>query len=433
MILDIADYCTNSSIMLLVKILKNIINMIHMIVPILLMISITIKLSKMIMSNMDDKTVSKIKKNIINSLIATIVIFFIPSLVNTTMNLLDNNNISFGICWNNVDNGSFSNSTFIDPNEKEKKSFTNNPDEYESGENKSSSNRNSNNKTDNNSTNKTKNNIDDIDGVEVTYRKAVGTGQGMERIKATDGNYYFMAAIYKKGHKTLLTIYDDNGNIVSEIQDYDFNKAGSITANDSYIFINKQGNRNTELRISYILDAIQKYKENGNKIITSGFTKNYIVGEAKTPNYYSSITYDRERNKLYGSNCGRITEIKMEQNKRIMKSGETAKMGKSNKYTVSSQHNSGIAISGDYLFAGRFFEKPRRNVLDIYKCSFDSNGAIHSIKHIKRITFTDKSMKEGEIEDISASNNYLYIYNHRNSNYGKRENIYRYSISSLVS
>lgn len=371
------------------------------------------------------------KNNIRNSIIVAIIIFLIPTFVNAFINLLDNQSVSFAYCLKNIDIVSFSNNTYIDTNNNDRKSIVNSGSDYEGGESKqSTSSPSSNNNDSGMADNKS---LPDKDGIEVTYRVALGTGQGMDRIKATDGNYYFLAALYKKNTNTLLTIYDDNGKIVSEIHDYDFNKAGSITANDKYIFINKQGNINAELKISYIVDAIQKYKENGYKTITSDFTKNYIVGECRTPNNYSSITYDRKRNKMYGSNCGRITEIKLNDDGLIATSGGYAKMGQSHKYPVSSQHNSGIAISGDYLFAGRFFEKPMRNVLDVYKCTFDTNGTIKSINHLKRITFKNDGMEHGEIEDISASDNYLYIYNHRNKNHGKRENVHRYSISSLVS
>lgn len=55
MIIEVVDYCENNSIMVLFKAIKNIIDIIHVIVPILLILSITIKISKIVTSNMDEK------------------------------------------------------------------------------------------------------------------------------------------------------------------------------------------------------------------------------------------------------------------------------------------------------------------------------------------------------------------------------------------
>ena len=100
MILDVT--CTDSGILAISKVIKNIFYWIQIIGPILAMIALSIYISKVVTIN-DKKNIIKYQKNIINSLIALMVLFFLPYLIDITMQLIGNKN-SFISCWNSIDN-----------------------------------------------------------------------------------------------------------------------------------------------------------------------------------------------------------------------------------------------------------------------------------------------------------------------------------------
>ena len=103
--------CTDYGIIMLIKILKTILDMVHIIGPIILIVSIAINLLK-IVKHEDESEVKKITKNIYNSIIATIILFLIPTLLNLTMYILSNVGIkniqSIGDCWDSVNKISIS-------------------------------------------------------------------------------------------------------------------------------------------------------------------------------------------------------------------------------------------------------------------------------------------------------------------------------------
>ena len=112
-------------------IVKGILNIIHIIVPIILLLSLTITIVKLISSPDDDKkTYSKIK----NTVIATIAVFFIPMLIDLSMGMIGNNT-HISSCWINASTPSFS-SHFIKLTDKDNKSFIGNPQDYEKGDEK---------------------------------------------------------------------------------------------------------------------------------------------------------------------------------------------------------------------------------------------------------------------------------------------------------
>ena len=113
----------------IVQIFKNIVNIIWIVGPILAIIVLIVNFSMMMKDPDDKKGVSKIK----NSIIALIILFFIPTFINITMNLLGESN-SFSSCWNNSNNIVFGNSKYISPySEQEKKSFFPHLEDYEPG------------------------------------------------------------------------------------------------------------------------------------------------------------------------------------------------------------------------------------------------------------------------------------------------------------
>ena len=90
--------CSNGVLGSIIFIFKNILNIIWIAGPILAIISLIINLFVMISNPEDKKVLSKIK----NSVIALVVLFFIPTFVNVTMGLVGETEI--GSCWSDSRN-----------------------------------------------------------------------------------------------------------------------------------------------------------------------------------------------------------------------------------------------------------------------------------------------------------------------------------------
>jgi len=97
MILDISNTCNNSILFTFLSIVKTILNLLHIVVPLLLILSLTITLTKLA-QNPDEK---KAPKKIINSLIATVIIFFLPTIINVVIDLVAGES-DFSNCWENA-------------------------------------------------------------------------------------------------------------------------------------------------------------------------------------------------------------------------------------------------------------------------------------------------------------------------------------------
>lgn len=83
MIINITSTCGDSILIPFLSILKKFLNIIHIIVPLLLILSVTLSITKL-MQDPDDK---KAPKKIINSVIAIVLIFFLPVFLDLVVNL----------------------------------------------------------------------------------------------------------------------------------------------------------------------------------------------------------------------------------------------------------------------------------------------------------------------------------------------------------
>ena len=83
MIINITSTCGDSILIPFLSILKKFLNIIHIIVPLLLILSVTLSITKL-MQDPDDK---KAPKKIINSVIAIVLIFFLPVFLDVVVNL----------------------------------------------------------------------------------------------------------------------------------------------------------------------------------------------------------------------------------------------------------------------------------------------------------------------------------------------------------
>ena len=135
----VINNCSSQGLYSILNILKNILTIIQIIGPILLIISLTITIIKL-MNNPDEK---KLKNNIKNEVIAIILLFFIPVIINTTMSLLGEN-YSITDCWNSIRKTS-SDSRYINTNKNKKNTINNNIEEYEKGEKRNNNNNSSSN------------------------------------------------------------------------------------------------------------------------------------------------------------------------------------------------------------------------------------------------------------------------------------------------
>ena len=100
MILDVT--CTDSGILAISKVIKNIFYWLQIIGPILAMIALAINIAKIVSTNKDNE-IKKYHKSIINSLIAMAMLFLLPYIMDTAMVIIGNK-VSFSSCWNSIDN-----------------------------------------------------------------------------------------------------------------------------------------------------------------------------------------------------------------------------------------------------------------------------------------------------------------------------------------
>lgn len=125
--------CTNQVLNNIFYPIKNILNIIMIISPILLIISLSVTFYKLVI-NPDEK---KLIKNLKNSFIALVIIFLIPLFVNLVVGIVDEQT-EITSCYKNAvkhDN----NSEYIDIYNKDKKKVIYSMDDYKNGEDKPSS------------------------------------------------------------------------------------------------------------------------------------------------------------------------------------------------------------------------------------------------------------------------------------------------------
>ena len=100
MILNVT--CTDSGILAISKILKNIFYWLQILGPILAMIALAISILKIVTTN-DESNIKKYRKNMLNSLFAMAMLFFLPYLMDITMGIIGEKT-TFTSCWNSIDN-----------------------------------------------------------------------------------------------------------------------------------------------------------------------------------------------------------------------------------------------------------------------------------------------------------------------------------------
>ena len=131
----ISSCCSDYGLARVLSSLMRIINVIHIIVPIILMIALSIKLFQMVM-NPDEK---KEKKKMFNMAISAVIVFFIPTFINVVLNMLPNN-YDFSACMRatkDLDSIARNNTVIYKTlDQAKKKKIYSNPSDYEKGDEK---------------------------------------------------------------------------------------------------------------------------------------------------------------------------------------------------------------------------------------------------------------------------------------------------------
>ncbi len=125
--------CSDYALASTLSIIYNIINIIHIIVPIILLVMVTINLTQLV-ANPEEK---KLLKKLTTKVLAAIIVFFIPTIMNVFLNMLPNNIEVYGCMQqaNKLNALSKSNKVIYKSIHKEKKKpIFNNSDDYEKGE-----------------------------------------------------------------------------------------------------------------------------------------------------------------------------------------------------------------------------------------------------------------------------------------------------------
>ena len=124
MINILAD-CSSPALWSTLSIMKKVFLLIEIVAPILLIVSLIMNITKLV-ANPEDK---KLPKKILHSVLATVIIFFIPLIVNVLMNALGED-FEVSACWNTASNIT-ENTDYIDQSNGTKKKIYDNSNKYE--------------------------------------------------------------------------------------------------------------------------------------------------------------------------------------------------------------------------------------------------------------------------------------------------------------
>ena len=126
----LAINCNDPGLAAFFMIAKNMLNLIRILGPILCMISLAFTLFKM-MQNPDEK---KNPKKIYNTLVATAVLFFVPTIVFALVGMVDENT-PIGSCWKNASTTRSTPGTYVPPhtNKKQPSTIYTDPKDYQKG------------------------------------------------------------------------------------------------------------------------------------------------------------------------------------------------------------------------------------------------------------------------------------------------------------
>ena len=126
---DIEKTCSDAFLANVMGVIKKVLNLIQIIGPILMMISLTVIFIQFMISPENKKLKGRIK----NCILATVILFFLPVVISVVMYLCDDS-FSFSTCWNYSEEVMVpTTSTYIDVNAGKKSFFLTDPSDYDEG------------------------------------------------------------------------------------------------------------------------------------------------------------------------------------------------------------------------------------------------------------------------------------------------------------
>lgn len=129
---DIDTCCADFGLANILGAIQRILNIIHIVVPIILMVGLIIQFTQMVINPEDDRNRKK-SKSLINRVMATVVVFLLPTIVNVAVNLVFSD-FSFASCWHSAEISEemtlAMENTFISTTDKKPKSFITMPEDY---------------------------------------------------------------------------------------------------------------------------------------------------------------------------------------------------------------------------------------------------------------------------------------------------------------
>lgn len=121
--------CSSQDLAMIMQFVKKTLLLIQIIAPILLAISLVLNLTKLV-SNPDNK---KLLPKVRNSIIAALVLFFIPTIVTAFMGMLSND-YQISACWNETVERNYKTPSYVGIDDDSKKSTViTSPDDYQKG------------------------------------------------------------------------------------------------------------------------------------------------------------------------------------------------------------------------------------------------------------------------------------------------------------
>lgn len=184
-ILDMVSTCGNPALSNLFSIAQKMTTIIQILAPILAIVALGINLTKSVMNPDDKKNFSMYK----NWIIALVMVFAIPILVNATMGILGED-YDISACWNNAKNANTSGNSTYKPvnNNKPSGPINTTPDSYDKGSSGNNNNNNSNNTSSNSNNSVTTKNVIMIgDSRCVQMKSHVGAGSDTWSCKGSMG------------------------------------------------------------------------------------------------------------------------------------------------------------------------------------------------------------------------------------------------------
>ena len=343
LLFDISNTCSDVGLANILNIVKQCVNLIWLIGPIISLVMIGIHFLRLMM-NPDDK---KLSKKLKNSVVSLMVLFFIPGFVNVTMYLLSDSN-DFSKCWNNVEkvNINFGKSTYIKLSDKKKYNTIIDPSEYENGDAKheSSTSNNSNtgtsnstNSSANSSTNSSTGSGGAATSISIKYnvkdkKGRCGTGSGDYCIEKATVTYPSRKVTYYMGYQ------NNSGLLSGSCRSHAFT-CGMNAVEDSYystLDIQKYLNSSTgngvlkgkgrfndtikhfgvnakayfnETSISESINLAKKALDNGQPVII--FVANNKCSDlASSHHAILLLGYDNTGNVIFLDSCGRYPSAK---------------------------------------------------------------------------------------------------------------------------